>query len=89
MMAPENPLSHVIQHPLKEIPADLGMLTPKGMITVLSDQIIMMIVAGFLLTLLVPSPYWASTPIGSSATSGARSFSSSPSTCWAFCRSRP
>ena len=54
MMAPENPLSHVIQHPLKEIPADLGMLTPKGVITVLSDQIIMMIVAGFLLTLLVP-----------------------------------
>ena len=42
-MAPENPLSHVIQHPLKEIPADLGMLTPKGVITVLSDQIVMMI----------------------------------------------
>ena len=54
MMAPENPLSHVIQHPLKEIPADLGMLTPKGVITVLSDQIVMMLVAGFLLTLLVP-----------------------------------
>jgi F-type H+-transporting ATPase subunit a len=54
MMAPENPLSHVIQHPLKEIPADLGILTPKGVITVLSDQIVMMLVAGFLLTLLVP-----------------------------------
>ena len=54
MMAPENPLSHVIQHPLKEIPADLGLLTPKGVITVLSDQIVMMIVAGFLLALLVP-----------------------------------
>lgn len=54
MMAPENPLSHVIQHPLKEIPADLGMLTPKGVVTLLSDQIVMMIVAGFVLTLLVP-----------------------------------
>ena len=44
-MAPENPLSHVIQHPLKEIPADLGILTPRGVITLLSDQIVMMIVA--------------------------------------------
>lgn len=53
-MAADNPLSHVIQHPLQEVPADLGMLTPKGMITVLSDQIVMMIVAGLILTLLVP-----------------------------------
>lgn len=53
-MVAENPLSHVIQHPLKEVPADLGFFTPKGMITVLSDQIVMMIVAGLILTLLVP-----------------------------------
>ncbi|MGE0638823.1 MAG: F0F1 ATP synthase subunit A [Thermoanaerobaculia bacterium] len=53
-MSAENPLSHVIQHPLKEVPADLGVLTPKGMITVLSDQIVMMIVAALILTLLVP-----------------------------------
>ena len=53
-MAPENPLSHVIQHPLKEIPADLGMLTPRGVITVLSDQIVMMIVAGLLLMFVLP-----------------------------------
>ncbi|MBP9826204.1 MAG: F0F1 ATP synthase subunit A, partial [Thermoanaerobaculia bacterium] len=54
MMAPENPLSHVIQHPLKEFPADLGMLTPRGVITVLSDQIVMMIVAGLLLMFVFP-----------------------------------
>ena len=53
-MAPENPLSHVIQHPLKEIPADLGMLTPKGVVTLLSDQIVMMIVAGLLLVFVLP-----------------------------------
>ena len=53
-MAPENPLSHVIQHPLKEIPADLGILTPRGVITVLSDQIVMMIVAGLLLMFVLP-----------------------------------
>lgn len=54
MMAPENPLSHVIQHPLREVPADLGMLTPRGVVTLLSDQIVMMIVAGLLLVLFVP-----------------------------------
>ncbi len=55
MMAPENPLSHVIQHPLREVPADLGMLTPRGVVTLLSDQIVMMIVAGLLLVLFVPA----------------------------------
>ena len=53
-MAPENPLSHVIQHPLKEVPADLGLLTPKGVITVFSDQIAMLILAGLLLILVMP-----------------------------------
>lgn len=53
-MAPENPLSHVVQHPLKEIPADFGILTPQGVITVLSDQIVMMIVAGLLLIFVMP-----------------------------------
>src|SRR6187402_629671 len=53
-MAPENPLSHVIQHPLREVPADLGILTPKGVITVFSDQIAMMILAGLLLILVMP-----------------------------------
>lgn len=53
-MAADNPLSHVVQHPLAQIDADLGFLTPGHKITVLSDQILMMIVAGLLLTALVP-----------------------------------
>jgi F-type H+-transporting ATPase subunit a len=49
-----NPMEHVIQHPLVQKPADLGALTPDGKITILSDQIVIMILAGLLLTLLVP-----------------------------------
>jgi F-type H+-transporting ATPase subunit a len=49
-----NPLEHVIQHPLVQRPADLGLLTPEGKITLLSDQIVVMILAGLLLMLLVP-----------------------------------
>ena len=54
MMASDNPLSHVVQHPLVQREAHLGVLTPEGKITLLSDQITMMIVAGLLLTLFVP-----------------------------------
>jgi len=53
-MASENPLGHVVQHPIRQIEADLGLLTPEHKITLLSDQILMMIVAGLLLVLLVP-----------------------------------
>jgi len=53
-MAADNPLSHVVQHPLAQVDADLGFLTPAQKITVLSDQILMMIVAGILLTIFVP-----------------------------------
>jgi F-type H+-transporting ATPase subunit a len=53
-MATSDPLGHVVQHPLHQIDADLGLLTPAQKITVLSDQIIMMIVAGILLTIFVP-----------------------------------
>jgi F-type H+-transporting ATPase subunit a len=50
-----NPLEHVIQHPIIEVPADLGkVLTQDKVITVLSDQIVIMILAGLLLTLVVP-----------------------------------
>jgi F-type H+-transporting ATPase subunit a len=49
-----DPLGHVVQHPLHQVDADLGILTPAHKITILSDQIIMMIVAGLLLTLVVP-----------------------------------
>ena len=52
--AGDNPLSHVIQHPLVQREADLGLLTPEGVLTLLSDQIVMMIVAGVILTFLFP-----------------------------------
>jgi F-type H+-transporting ATPase subunit a len=51
----ENPLSHIVQHPLVQQPANLGPLTPHGVMTVLSDQIVMMIAAGLLLILFVPA----------------------------------
>jgi len=50
----DNPLSHVVQHPLVQREAHLGFLTPEGKITLLSDQIVMMIVAALLLILFVP-----------------------------------
>jgi F-type H+-transporting ATPase subunit a len=50
----DNPLSHVVQHPLIEVPANLGILTPEGKITVFSDQIAMILLAGVLLVALVP-----------------------------------
>ena len=53
-MASNNPLEHVIQHPITQIEGDLGFLTPAHKITVLSDQILMMILAGLLLVLFVP-----------------------------------
>jgi hypothetical protein len=51
---PESPLEHVVQHPLIEVPAHLGPLTPNGKITVFSDQIAMILLAGLLLIALVP-----------------------------------
>jgi F-type H+-transporting ATPase subunit a len=55
MMMAESPLEHVVQHPLIQTSANLGkVLSPGGKITVLSDQITMMIVGGLLLILFVP-----------------------------------
>lgn len=56
MLASGNPLDHVVQHQLPgwHPKYDLGLLTPKGEITIFSDQIIMMIVAGVLLILFMP-----------------------------------
>ena len=51
-----DPLEHVVQHPLKEVPLDAGALTPNGVVTVLSDHIAMIILSGVLLCLLFP---WA------------------------------
>jgi F-type H+-transporting ATPase subunit a len=50
----ESPLEHVVQHPLIQRPANLGPLTPNGTITVFSDQIAMLALAGLLLIALVP-----------------------------------
>jgi len=50
----ESPLEHIVQHPLIERPADLGPLTPNGVITVFSDQIAMIALAGVLLIAFVP-----------------------------------
>ncbi len=51
---PESPLEHVVQHPLIERPAHVGPLTPNGTITIFSDQIAMIVLAGLLLVALVP-----------------------------------
>ena len=50
----ESPLEHIVQHPLIERPADLGPLTPNGVITIFSDQIAMIALAGVLLIAFVP-----------------------------------
>jgi len=54
MTSGSNPLDHVIQHPITTVPADMGPLTPNGVVTVMSDQIAMILVAGFLLTIFLP-----------------------------------
>lgn len=53
-MADGNPLSHVVPHPIRQLPVEPGLLTPEGKLTLLSDQIVMLIVAGLLLMLFVP-----------------------------------
>jgi F-type H+-transporting ATPase subunit a len=50
----ESPLEHIVQHPLIERPAKVGVLTPDGKITVFSDQIAMIALAGVLLVALIP-----------------------------------
>src|SRR5262245_35149453 len=50
----ESPLEHIVQHPLIERPASVGVLTPEGKITVFSDQMAMIALAGLLLVALVP-----------------------------------
>ena len=54
MAEPESPLEHIVQHPLIERQAAPGALTPEGKITVFSDQIAMIALAGVLLVALVP-----------------------------------
>jgi F-type H+-transporting ATPase subunit a len=55
MLASSNPLSHVVQHTLISAPLDWGWpLAQDGVITLLSDQIVMMIIAGGVLVFLFP-----------------------------------
>ncbi len=54
MAEQESPLEHIVQHPLIERPASVGLLTPEGKITIFSDQIAMVALAGLLLVALVP-----------------------------------
>jgi F-type H+-transporting ATPase subunit a len=59
VVAAESPLEHVVQHPLvtrsSPLKGILGKaLTHEGVVTLLSDQIAMMILAGLLLILFVP-----------------------------------
>ena len=59
-LASPDPLEHVVQHSMKKVPVDLpealSILAPGGEITVLSDQIVILILGGLLLMLLVP--FW-------------------------------
>jgi len=50
----ENPLEHIVRHPMIQRPAHLGLLTPEGKITLLDSHIVMMLLAALLLILLVP-----------------------------------
>jgi F-type H+-transporting ATPase subunit a len=50
----ENPLEHIVRHPIKQMPANLGWLTQDGKITLLDSHIVMMLLAALLLLLLVP-----------------------------------
>ncbi len=53
-MAASNPLSHVVQHPIHQIDADFGPLTPEQKLTVFSDHISMIVLAFFVLVLVLP-----------------------------------
>jgi F-type H+-transporting ATPase subunit a len=50
----ENPLEHVVTHPIIQRPANLGWLTQGGKVTLLDSHIVMMMLAAVLLFLLVP-----------------------------------
>jgi F-type H+-transporting ATPase subunit a len=55
MSVSDDPLSHVLQHPLKTIEAHLPFpFAPQGHVTLLSDQIVILIVSGVLLMIFLP-----------------------------------
>jgi F-type H+-transporting ATPase subunit a len=50
----ENPLEHIVRHPMIQRPANLGWLTHGGKITLLDSHIVMMMLAALLLIALLP-----------------------------------
>ena len=53
----ENPLGHIVRHPMIQRPAHLGFLSPGGKVTLLDSHIVMMLIAALLLLVLIPM--WA------------------------------
>ena len=53
-MSTGSPLDHIVQHPIRQAEADFGPLTPEGVVTLFSDHISMILVAGVLLMLVFP-----------------------------------
>lgn len=54
LVAAASPLEHVVRHPIVQKPADLGIFTPEGKLTLLDNHIAMLVLAGLLLVLFVP-----------------------------------
>jgi F-type H+-transporting ATPase subunit a len=70
----ENPLEHIVRHPMIQKDAHLGFLTQGGKVTLLDSHIVMMLLAGLLLVSLLP--LWVSRrrgtdPVGSLVPTGA------------------
>lgn len=53
-MSTGSPLDHIVQHPIKQVPADFGPLTPDGVVTLFSDHISMILLAFVVLALVLP-----------------------------------
>jgi len=53
-MATGSPLEHIVQHPIIQREVDLGVFTPEHQITLLSNHTLMILIAGLLLTLVLP-----------------------------------
>jgi F-type H+-transporting ATPase subunit a len=53
----ENPLEHIVRHPMIQKSAHLGFLSPGGKVTLLDSHIVMMLIAALLLLVLIPT--WA------------------------------
>lgn len=53
-MASGNPLSHIVQHPIRQTEVPKSLLTPAGKVTLFSDQIAMLVLAALLLVVFVP-----------------------------------